>query len=123
MNKEDNLIKFTSEQSREEAKRNGSKGGVASGEARRRAKSMREWAKVIGEQSVTLKDVDGNPFEGDVTAAIVMKQSMKAVRDSDTRAAEFIMKVRGEDVVKVEQTFNEEKAAAIREELGRMFGL
>lgn len=84
---------------------------------------MREWAKVIGEQSVTLKDVDGNPFEGDVTAAIVMKQSMKAVRDSDTRAAEFIMKVRGEDVVKVEQTFNEEKAAAIREELGRMFGL
>ena len=34
--KEDNLIPFTSEQNREESKKNGVKGGKASGEARRR---------------------------------------------------------------------------------------
>lgn len=36
------LKPFTSEQSREEAVKNGSKGGKASGEARRKAKTLRE---------------------------------------------------------------------------------
>lgn len=45
--KEDNLIPFTSEQNREEAKKNGVKGGVASGEARRRKKTMRELAVIV----------------------------------------------------------------------------
>lgn len=40
--KEDNLIPFTSDQNREEAKKNGRKGGIASGEARRNKKLMRE---------------------------------------------------------------------------------
>lgn len=37
-----NLIPFTSEQNREEAKKNGIKGGIASGEARRRKKALKE---------------------------------------------------------------------------------
>lgn len=37
-----NLIPFTSEQNREEAKKNGRKGGIASGEARRRNKAFKE---------------------------------------------------------------------------------
>lgn len=45
--KEDNLIPFTSEQNREEAKKNGKKGGIASGEARRRKKTMRELAVIV----------------------------------------------------------------------------
>lgn len=40
-NREDNLIPFTSEQSREEAVKNGRKGGVASGEARREKATMK----------------------------------------------------------------------------------
>jgi hypothetical protein len=40
--REDNLIPFTSDQSREEAVKNGRKGGIASGEARRKKKSMRQ---------------------------------------------------------------------------------
>lgn len=39
-NREDNLILFTSEQSREEAEKNGQKGGIASGKARQRIKEM-----------------------------------------------------------------------------------
>lgn len=44
MANEQNLIPFTSDQSREEAERNGRKGGVASGAARRRKRALREAA-------------------------------------------------------------------------------
>lgn len=37
-----NLIPFTSDQNREEASKNGKKGGIASGEARRRKKAFKE---------------------------------------------------------------------------------
>lgn len=40
-NREDNLIPFTSEQSREEAVKNGRKGGIASGKARRKKATMK----------------------------------------------------------------------------------
>lgn len=40
--REDNLIPFTSEQSREEAKKNGAKGGIASGKARRKKADLRK---------------------------------------------------------------------------------
>jgi hypothetical protein len=39
---EQNLKPFTSDQSREEAAKNGRKGGIASGESKRRRKSMRQ---------------------------------------------------------------------------------
>lgn len=39
--REDNLIPFTSEQNREEAKKNGQKGGIASGKARREKATMK----------------------------------------------------------------------------------
>lgn len=55
-NKEDNLIPFTSEQNREEASKNGKKGGVASGEARRRKKSMRELAKIVNSLPLSPKN-------------------------------------------------------------------
>ena len=42
MANESNLIPFTSEQDREEAKKNGRKGGIASGEARRKRKAFKE---------------------------------------------------------------------------------
>lgn len=39
--KEDNLVKFTKDQSREEAKKNGRKGGIQSGKARRDKKTVK----------------------------------------------------------------------------------
>lgn len=47
MANEENLKPFTSDQSREEAKKNGSKGGKASGKARRRKKAMRQAASAL----------------------------------------------------------------------------
>ena len=45
MANEQNLIHFTSNQNREEAKKNGSKGGRKSGEVRRQKKAMKETFK------------------------------------------------------------------------------
>lgn len=47
MANEQNLIHFTSNQSREEAKRNGRKGGKRSGEVRRRRKAMKEQMEML----------------------------------------------------------------------------
>ena len=54
--KEDNLIPFTSEQNREEAKKNGVKGGIASGEARRKKKTMRELAVIVNSLPLSPKN-------------------------------------------------------------------
>lgn len=47
MANEQNLVPFTSEQSREEAVKNGQKGGVASGEARRQRKTFKEVFNIL----------------------------------------------------------------------------
>lgn len=49
MANEENLKPFTSNQSREEAVRNGQKGGVVSGQSRRQKKTLSELAKMIAE--------------------------------------------------------------------------
>lgn len=53
-NNKDNLKQFTSEQSRDEAVKNGKKGGVASGIARRERKALREQFEIL--LSLPLKD-------------------------------------------------------------------
>lgn len=47
MANEQNLIPFTSNQNREEAKKNGSKGGKKSGEVRRQRKAMKEQMELL----------------------------------------------------------------------------
>lgn len=49
MANEENLTPFTSDQSREEAVKNGQKGGIASGQARRQKKTLSELARMIAE--------------------------------------------------------------------------
>lgn len=48
--REDNLIPFTSEQNREEAKKNGRKGGIASGKARREKAIMKATLEMLLEE-------------------------------------------------------------------------
>lgn len=106
--------------SQEEAK----KGGIASGAARRRKRDMREWAEILGQTLMTMKTPDGQTVaEGDMAAAVVLKQYQKAINKSDTAAAAFLMRLRGEDVQKVEQVDDEVKQAAIREQLKQLYGI
>lgn len=54
MANEQNLVPFTSEQSRTEAAKNGKKGGIKSGIARRKKRTMREIAEMVA--TMELKD-------------------------------------------------------------------
>lgn len=58
MANEQNLKPFTSDQSREEAKKNGKKGGIASGESRRRKRTMKEDSEFILSLALNGDDVD-----------------------------------------------------------------
>ena len=63
MANEQNLIPFTSEQNREEAKRNGQKGGKKSGEVRRQRKAMKEQAELLLSLPFNLTDKKGNELK------------------------------------------------------------
>lgn len=100
------------------------KGGIASGAARRRKRDMREWAEILGQTLMTMKTPDGKEVaDGDMAAAVVLKQYQKAISKSDTAAAAFLMRLRGEDVQKVEQVDDEVKRNAIREQLKQLYGI
>ena len=60
MANEQNLIPFTSNQSREEAKKNGAKGGKKSGEVRRKRKAMKEQMEMLLALPCNVKDRYGN---------------------------------------------------------------
>ena len=93
---QEDLIPF-SERSVDEAKELGRKGGIASGEARRRKKAMREWAELIGSLPTPVVCPDGTPLEeADLDADVVMQQYRKAHK-GDTKAAQFIANLKGEE--------------------------
>ena len=111
-------------QSEDEAREGGRKGGIASGEARRRKKNMKAWAMALGELPITMVAPKGDKIEdGDLAGAVVLKQYRKALDEADTAAAAFLMRLRGEDVQKVEQVDDEVKTAAIREQLKQLYGI
>ena len=56
----ENLKKYTSDQSREEAKKNGQKGGIASGEAKRKKKAFAQEFSDILEMKVKSPEIGGN---------------------------------------------------------------
>lgn len=73
----------------EEAERKGRAGGKASGIARRRKKTMREWAKIFGETPVKVKMPDGTEVDSSLLGQIVAAQMRKATQ-GDTKAAKFV---------------------------------
>lgn len=84
-----NLTPFTSEQSREEAAKNGRAGGIASGQARREKKELRQMLEMLLDKEYTDKKT-GKTATGReaITTALIgqaMKGNVKAfetIRDS-----------------------------------------
>lgn len=102
MPNEQNLVPFDSNQSREEAKRNGAKGGRASGVSRRRKKSLREAAELYLSLPVANKTAwnklarDGvAPEDVDNQMAIIAGLTIKAVK-GDAKAAKLLFDLLGE---------------------------
>lgn len=91
MNKEDNLIKFTSNQSREEAKKNGRKGGIASGIAKRERQTSQQVARAILDEILHAKDGS----EVTIRYAMLRKAAEKAYK-GDLKAIDTLIKISGE---------------------------
>ena len=102
MPNEQNLIPFTSEQSRDEAKKNGRKGGKASGEARRMKRTLREQLEML--LSLPVKDeatkgfiesLGVDPETIDNATAITLSMYQEALK-GNTKAFELIRDTLGE---------------------------
>lgn len=97
MANEQNLIPFTSEQNREEAKKNGQKGGVASGEARRRRKTLKELLEQVADKKVQSEKIRKVLEEMGITdeemtnqMAIAVRIALGAVNGDHKSVAEFM---------------------------------
>lgn len=105
MANEQNLIPYTAEQNREEAKKNGHKGGIASGKARRERKEMKETLELLLSMAIDgnkvtdiekIKDFKGLKGKNiTVQDAIMVAQIQKALK-GDRGSAEFIRDSIGE---------------------------
>ena len=94
MANEQNLRPFTSDQSHEEAVKNGSKGGIASGRARAEKRDLRRALEMLLEKDFA--DKNGNVISG--TEALTTKLFEKAMK-GDVRAFETIRATVGQDPV------------------------
>ena len=92
-NGQDNLIPFN-ERSEEEARESGRKGGIASGEARRKKKMLKDCLEILLEKEFKTKD--GKVASGAETLAMTVFQ--KAQR-GDLKAFELVRDTSGQGVV------------------------
>ena len=104
MANEQNLIPFTSDQSREEAKKNGRKGGIASGAARRAKREARETAKLVLDFKPDLPPLmldtmrrmglkkNINPDMRYIATLAIMQKAMKG----DMQCYKFLIEMAGE---------------------------
>lgn len=102
MANEQNLRPFTSEQSHEEAVKNGHKGGINSGKARRARKTLKEIGDMIGGLDVRSEKAKKIMREAGIEdedmiqdVAMMYRLNLKA-QTGDTRAAELVAKLRGQ---------------------------
>lgn len=103
MANEQNLIPFTSNQSREEAERNGRKGGQKSGEVRRQRKAMKEQMEMLlslpfkqRDQLNFIKELGINEDEIDNQMALIVAMYGKALK-GDVQAFNTIREVTQDD--------------------------
>lgn len=106
MPNEQNLKPFTSDQSREKAAENGRKGGIASGESKRRRKTLKE------ELLLMLENED---IQRSVAAALINEATEGNNAGSVARAFETIRDTIGEkpvDKLEMKAEMNVEESAA-----------
>lgn len=102
MANEQNLIPFTSEQNREEAKKNGTKGGKKSGEVRRKKKAMKETMKMLLSLEIPESDAKENLKrlgidDEDLTAqTLILTEQMKKAIGGNLDSAKFVRDTAGE---------------------------
>ena len=128
MPNEQNIVpyRFDSNQSREQAAKNGAAGGRASGESRRRKKSLREAAELYLSLPVSDKRAwnklarDGvSPEDVDNQMAVIAGLTIKAVK-GDAKAAKVLFDLLGEQTGKFSADVAEDDpiTKSLKEEAG-----
>lgn len=122
MANEDNLIPFTSDQSREEAKKNGRKGGIASGKSKRRKKAVREVIEMLASQPLTndklkksIKGITAGVEDDDIDllTAATMGLFQSAIKGNE-KAYKLIMERLDEAVIE-DEAEEDELSKSLRE--------
>lgn len=102
MANEQNLTPFTSDQNREEAAKNGRKGGIASGKARRQRKTLREIGDMIGgldiksEKNRAIMRNAGITDEDMINDVGMMFRLNLKAQQGDAKSIELLSKLRGQ---------------------------
>lgn len=110
MANKNNLVPFTSDQSREEAVKNGRKGGTRSGEVRREQKTYREMAKAMLSAQVTdkamLEELAKYGISDTDLKAMTLLGMIKASAEGSHNAFDRLLDLVGENIP---ESTNEEK--------------
>ena len=89
MAKEDGYKNIKPPRSSDEARKNGKKGGIASGKARREKKTAREYA--IAALEATTKGKDGKTIT--IKDVMIQKVIAKAISETDLNAIKYIVEL------------------------------
>ena len=103
-NNPENIIP-NSERTPEERKAIATAGGIASGKARRRKRTLRELAEILAERKVAMPQLGGGTEEMTYDMAMIQRQYQKAIDEGDTLAAKFLTNLLGEENL-LQQTIN-----------------
>lgn len=94
-----------SERTPEERKAIATAGGIASGEARRRKRTLRQIAEMLADETLPVPQPDGTTKTLTYDVAMIQRQYQKAIAEGDTQAAKFLTNLLGEENV-LQQTIN-----------------
>lgn len=94
-----------SERTPEERKAIARAGGIASGEARRRKRTLRQIAEMLADETLPVPQPDGTTKTLTYDVAMIQRQYQKAIAEGDTQAAKFLTNLLGEENV-LQQTIN-----------------
>lgn len=129
MANEKNLKPFDSNQSREEAKRNGRKGGIASGESKRAKKTLREYLTAALDAKTSV-----NGEETSIKDAMMRSLVVNAVKNNDLAAIKYIAELIGEAPTQrievtgkdgkdiIQKDLSRDEARELVKEMGKEFG-
>ena len=90
-------IPFTADQSRSKAAENGRKGGIASGESKRKKKHAKQIFGELMTAEVTAKNINGEWIETTAYDAMCAAMMRKAI-NGDTKAAQIVFDLIGDSL-------------------------
>ena len=79
------------------------KGGIASGEARRRKRTLKEIAEMLADEHIAMPQPDGTTKDMTYDVALIQTMYRNAITKGDTQAAKFIANILGEEQLAAQQ--------------------